>query len=246
MTEIIFEVTEDDVDGGYSASALGYGIHTQGDSVDEIRRNVKYAALLLVLFAAPALAQPMSITASTAVTWIDLADEVPEEPLLGLGEVTMGSVYHPAVVVVWRGQPGWMFKDDSPESANTLSFAGSDSYRRTGEPIRSVSAKQGAVRLELAYDHSTREARVNGIPVRLPEGHDVILVDDADTEAAVVGTLRVGGSGPEWIETFLGRSETVRAFVRCDVPLPEDTFDNERFRRGMQTTMNERCELMAP
>ena len=206
----------------------------------------QYAALLLVLFAAPALAQPMSITASTAVTWIDLADEVPEEPLLGLGEVTMGSVYHPAVVVVWRGQPGWMFKDDSPESANTLSFAGSDSYRRTGEPIRSVSAKQGAVRLEIAYDHSTREARVNGIPVRLPEGHDVILVDDADTEAAVVGTLRVGGSGPEWIETFLGRSETVRAFVRCDVPLPEDTFDNERFRRGMQTTMNERCELMAP
>ena len=43
MIEIIFEVTEDDVDGGYSASALGYGIHTQGDSVDEIRRNVKEA-----------------------------------------------------------------------------------------------------------------------------------------------------------------------------------------------------------
>ena len=29
MTEIIFEVTEDEVDGGYSASAVGYGIHTQ-------------------------------------------------------------------------------------------------------------------------------------------------------------------------------------------------------------------------
>ena len=43
MTEIIFEVTEDDVDGGYSANALGYGIHTQGDSVDEIRTNVKEA-----------------------------------------------------------------------------------------------------------------------------------------------------------------------------------------------------------
>ena len=43
MTEIIFEVTEDEVDGGYSASALGHGIHTQGDSVEEIRRNVKEA-----------------------------------------------------------------------------------------------------------------------------------------------------------------------------------------------------------
>ena len=43
MTEIIFEVTEDEVDGGYSASALGYGIHTQGASVEEIRSNVKEA-----------------------------------------------------------------------------------------------------------------------------------------------------------------------------------------------------------
>ena len=42
-TEIIFEVTEDEVDGGYSATALGYGIHTQGDSVDAIRRNVREA-----------------------------------------------------------------------------------------------------------------------------------------------------------------------------------------------------------
>ena len=42
-TEIIFEVSEDEVDGGYSASALGYGIHTQGDSVEDIRRNVREA-----------------------------------------------------------------------------------------------------------------------------------------------------------------------------------------------------------
>ena len=42
-SEIIFEVTEDETDGGYSASALGYGIHTQGDSVEDIRRNVREA-----------------------------------------------------------------------------------------------------------------------------------------------------------------------------------------------------------
>ena len=39
-TGFIFEVTEDEVDGGYSASALGYGIHTQGECVEEVRRNV--------------------------------------------------------------------------------------------------------------------------------------------------------------------------------------------------------------
>ena len=43
MTEIIFEVTEDEVDGGYVASALGYGIHTEGDSLEEIRANVREA-----------------------------------------------------------------------------------------------------------------------------------------------------------------------------------------------------------
>ncbi len=42
-TEIIFEVTEDEVDGGYSASALGYGIHTQGDCIEELRGNVREA-----------------------------------------------------------------------------------------------------------------------------------------------------------------------------------------------------------
>ena len=42
-TEIIFEVTEDETDGGYSASAIGYGIHTQGDSAEEVRRNVREA-----------------------------------------------------------------------------------------------------------------------------------------------------------------------------------------------------------
>ena len=43
MTEIIFEVTEDEVDGGYSASALGHGIHTEGDSLEEIRANIREA-----------------------------------------------------------------------------------------------------------------------------------------------------------------------------------------------------------
>jgi predicted RNase H-like HicB family nuclease len=43
MSEIIFEVREDEVDGGYTASALGVGIHTQGDTLAELRANVKEA-----------------------------------------------------------------------------------------------------------------------------------------------------------------------------------------------------------
>lgn len=42
-SEIIFEVSEDEVDGGYSASALGYGIHTQSETIEEIRDNIREA-----------------------------------------------------------------------------------------------------------------------------------------------------------------------------------------------------------
>ena len=43
MTEIIFEVREDEADGGYTANALGYGINTQGETLEEIRAMVKDA-----------------------------------------------------------------------------------------------------------------------------------------------------------------------------------------------------------
>jgi predicted RNase H-like HicB family nuclease len=43
MTEIIFEVHEDEVDGGYVATALGHAIATQGDTVEELREMVRDA-----------------------------------------------------------------------------------------------------------------------------------------------------------------------------------------------------------
>jgi predicted RNase H-like HicB family nuclease len=43
MKEIIFEIREDAIDDGYFASALGYGIHTEADSDDELKRNIREA-----------------------------------------------------------------------------------------------------------------------------------------------------------------------------------------------------------
>jgi len=43
VIEIIFEVREDELDGGFNASALGYGIHTQGKNLEELRANVREA-----------------------------------------------------------------------------------------------------------------------------------------------------------------------------------------------------------
>jgi hypothetical protein len=43
MSEIIFEVNEDEIDGGYTATALGYGITTQSETLDELRTKVRDA-----------------------------------------------------------------------------------------------------------------------------------------------------------------------------------------------------------
>jgi predicted RNase H-like HicB family nuclease len=43
MSEIIFEVREDQADGGYTASALGYGIHTQAETREQLRAMVREA-----------------------------------------------------------------------------------------------------------------------------------------------------------------------------------------------------------
>lgn len=42
MKEIIFEVTEDPIEG-FSASALGWGIHTQGNTLDDLKFNIREA-----------------------------------------------------------------------------------------------------------------------------------------------------------------------------------------------------------
>jgi hypothetical protein len=42
MKEIIFLV-EEDIEGGYNARAIGESIFTQGDSLPELRENVKEA-----------------------------------------------------------------------------------------------------------------------------------------------------------------------------------------------------------
>jgi hypothetical protein len=43
MSEIIFEVHEDQADGGYTAAALGYDIFTEADNLEGLRINVREA-----------------------------------------------------------------------------------------------------------------------------------------------------------------------------------------------------------
>jgi predicted RNase H-like HicB family nuclease len=43
-SEIIFEIREDESDGGYTARALGHSIFTEGDTIEQLRQNVREAA----------------------------------------------------------------------------------------------------------------------------------------------------------------------------------------------------------
>lgn len=40
VREIIFQIEEDSVDGGYVATALGYGITTQAETVTELKKMI--------------------------------------------------------------------------------------------------------------------------------------------------------------------------------------------------------------
>lgn len=42
MNEIIF-VLEEDIEGGYTAKALGFPIFTQGETLEEVKSNIKDA-----------------------------------------------------------------------------------------------------------------------------------------------------------------------------------------------------------
>ena len=42
MNELIF-IVEEDVDGGYYANALGLSLFTQGDTMDELKLNIRDA-----------------------------------------------------------------------------------------------------------------------------------------------------------------------------------------------------------
>ena len=200
--------------------------------------------LILLGLALPAVggAQPLSISASVAVAWINPLG-VPD--YRGENPPSVGMVSHPTLVVLWRGQPGWALT----ASGGRVGFGdgGPD-----GDELHSIVVEHGGIRLELQYDLQGGSAAVNGMPVPLPDGHDVILLDRVDREPVVAGTLRVGGQVLEPIETFLGRSPEVREYVRCGTPLPEDVFAGEaepelaeRFRDFMQAMLDERCRLLA-
>jgi predicted RNase H-like HicB family nuclease len=69
MSEIIFEVREDEVDGGYTATALGYGIHTQGETLEELRKMVRDAVSCYFDTPATTAFSELPYPQTTALKW---------------------------------------------------------------------------------------------------------------------------------------------------------------------------------
>ena len=60
--------------------------------------------VLVLAIPAAGIAQPLSVSASVAVAWINPLG-VPD--YRGESPPSIGMVSHPTLVVLWRGQPGW-------------------------------------------------------------------------------------------------------------------------------------------
>jgi hypothetical protein len=115
------------------------------------------------------------------------------------------------LLVLWRGSPGWFFRD-----GGTGSSGGG-----TGTWVY-ATARYGDLQLQLSLDTAARIAIVQGTRVELKDAN-IVLVDGADTRAVVVGMLRADpllADAPR-IEPVLRSSARLLEFLRCDVRLDD-------------------------
>ena len=117
-----------------------------------------------------------------------------------------------AMLLLWRGKPGWF-----------VVGARSESGGGTGATIRGT-VNYGDIRLE--YEISPERARVQGRPVDLPAGANVLLIDGVDrpdgpTIAAIAGDLTTRDANPR-LSSFLKQTPTALTFLRCGEPLTDD------------------------
>ena len=174
------------------------------------------------------------------------------------------------LLVLWRGTPGW-FLWPVPDSGASVSFADEVVYPRPGRDLSrgqgrgapsgrrlgsTVTIRQGSVVLALRWDPERTTLYVQEHPVRL-NGDNVVLVDDVDGPDGprVAGTVRIDPGfsvrcldEPPFrtgFEVFFQRSDELLAFLRCDVPLPDDLYPDGRSVSLTQRYMDEACARYA-
>ncbi len=118
-----------------------------------------------------------------------------------------------AMLMLWRGKPGWF-----------VVGARAESQGGSGAAIKGTM-DYGDVRLE--YELSPGLARVQGRPVDLPAGTNVLLIDDVDRKGnapaitAITGDLTTRDANPR-LSSFLKQTPAALTFLRCGEPLTDE------------------------
>ncbi len=115
-----------------------------------------------------------------------------------------------ALMVLWRGTPYWFSKG---------SGGGATDERRGTITVR---ATYGTLALDLSFDTTSRQLRLQGQPVDLGTDANVVLVDDVDSAGGprVVEVLTLDApppDAPNQVALMLRRSPEAVAFLRCDI-----------------------------
>ena len=120
-----------------------------------------------------------------------------------------------ALLVLWRGSPGWWSKSSGHDGA---------SYSGGGTVFR-ATLRYGSINLDLSYDPAAHVVRLNDKPTTFREGSNTLLIDDVDSPQGprLVSQLSVvpegtnvdpkrGSLGP-----LFRRSTEIVSFLRCGV-----------------------------
>lgn len=142
------------------------------------------------------------------------------------------------LLILWRGSPGWYWRDREKGSAGGSSSGGGMSGT-DGSQMRTQWISQGGVQLSVRFDPASRRLWILDREIALNDAN-VVLVDGVDEPAGprVVGAIRIEpsfdsstdlpprmpspppGYKPDSVptQTFIRRSPELIAFLRCDLP----------------------------
>jgi hypothetical protein len=146
------------------------------------------------------------------------------------------------LLVLWRGSPGWFWRDQGKGGSGSSSSGGG--IGGPGAPMmRTEWISQGGVTLNLRFDPTSGRLWILDQEIPL-NGANVVLVDGVDEPGGprVAGTVHIepsfdsltdmpprmslpAGYRPDSVpaQTFILRSPELVSFLRCDLPAPNVT-----------------------
>ena len=145
-----------------------------------------------------------------------------------------------ALLVLWRGSPGWFWRGDG---------GGSGGRGGTIEQF-SHTIREGGLTLQIDYDFSRNTARIAGQEFSLMSTN-VVLADyvDSPAGATIVGTRFVNPDLPansDWTDAAIvtiRREPELYDYIQCQVALPQSSDPRAEMMQGLVMKL---CDMMRP